>query len=259
MSSSVQNMTASEFSKKKRISALDSLRGGAMVLVVIYHILYDLAYIFDVSIPRFLIPGEPEIELVRTCFLWVLFAISGICSGFSRSSLKRGAILCLAGYALTVTTSLFAPSQLIVFGVLSCFGVCMVLAELLRPLLNKIPWQVLFISSVLLWLIFSDFHRGGVIHLIFTDVTLIKDTALEYLYPLGIRSVDFHSADYFPVIPYMFMFFAGNALLCPISQRRLPARFYDIKPGVLAFIGKHSLLIYALHQPIILAVLEILF
>ncbi|MCM1577229.1 MAG: DUF1624 domain-containing protein, partial [Ruminococcus sp.] len=80
-------------SARERIEILDLLRGGSMILVVIYHILYDLRFIFGADIPRPLIPGQPEIEAVHICFLWVLFGVSGICSGFSRSSIKRGAAL----------------------------------------------------------------------------------------------------------------------------------------------------------------------
>ena len=128
--------TITEAAKKERIAALDILRGGAMVLVMLYHLLFDLRYIYNIPIPRPITPGQPETETVHTCFLWVLFAVSGICTRYSKDPIKRGAFLYIAGWLITFVTSYFIPSELIVFGVLSCFGACMVICGLLRPSLD---------------------------------------------------------------------------------------------------------------------------
>lgn len=242
---------------KERIYGLDALRGGAMLLVIAYHLLYDLKFIYGINIPRVITPGQPEPEFVHICFLWVLFAVSGICSGFSRDPVKRGAFLYIIGWGITVITSLFVPSQLIVFGVLSCFGACMVITGLAEKLISKARWQILFIASFLLWLIFMDFHRSGEINLFFTSIS-VDIRGSEYLYPLGMPSADFFSTDYFPLIPYYFMFLAGRALYIPVSEKKLPGFFYRKWNGVLEFIGRHSLIIYAVHQPIILLLLSVI-
>ena len=80
-----------------------------------------------------------------------------------------------------------------------------------------------------------------------------------YLYPLGLTASDFASADYFPVIPYIFMYFAGRGLYKPVNNGWMPDRLYHMRPGVLAFIGRHSLLIYVLHQPLLLGILWLIF
>lgn len=245
--------------KSNRIHLLDSLRGGAMLLVILYHILYDLKFMYGVNIPRIITPGSPETEFVHTCFLWVLFAVSGICSGFSKNSLKRGSVLYIIGYLITVGSSIFVPSQLIVFGVLSCFGACMVITSLIKPLTDRLPWQLFLAISLVLWCMFFEFHRSGSIHLLFWEISFSPYSAFEYLYPLGIKGADFHSADYFPVIPYIFMFWTGAALYRPVSEHKLPDAFYGTKKGALSFIGKHSLIIYAVHQPVILLIMEIFF
>ncbi len=247
--------------RNKRIEALDLLRGGAMVLVVIYHILYDLVYIYKIDIPRPLVPGQPEIEFVHICFLWVLFAVSGICSGYSRDPVKRGVVLYIIGWLITAVTSYIMPSQLIVFGVLSCFGACMAITSLIRPVIDKIPPYLLAVMMILLWIMFSDFHRGGIIHLGFTDITVPLPAAGDYLYPVGIKSRYFYSSDYFPVIPYIFMFITGYAVHGYVRSGRLPKWFYRSSPDalkVIGFIGRHSLIIYALHQPVLLAVFSVI-
>ncbi len=246
-----------------RIQALDLLRGGAMILVVLYHILYDLKYIFGSNIPYFLTPGSRPVETVHICFLWVLFAVSGICSGFSRNCLKRGAVLYILGWLITLVTSCAMPSELIVFGVLSCFGSCMVITSLAKPLTDKLPWQGLLILSAVLWFVFRDFHRSGELSLIFARIKLPVPPIPDYLYPIGIKAHDFKSSDYFPIIPYIFMFLSGCALYAPVSMMKLPAWFYktgrNIFVRIISFIGRHSLVIYIVHQPVLLGVLTIFF
>ena len=249
--------TITEAAKKERIAALDILRGGAMVLVMLYHLLFDLRYIYNIPLPRPITPGQPETEAVHICFLWVLFAVSGICTRFSKDPIKRGAFLYIVGWLITFVTSYFIPSELIVFGVLSCFGACMVICGLLRPLLDKIPWQAMLIVSALLWIIFMDFHRNGTIHLFVTDITVPLPAVDRYLFPIGITGKGFYSADYFPLIPYIFMFLFGYALHVPVKEHRLPDGFYRMKYRPLEFIGRHSLLIYAVHQPLMLLILEL--
>ncbi|MCM1524926.1 MAG: DUF1624 domain-containing protein [Ruminococcus sp.] len=246
---------------KERIAVLDVLRGAAMILVVIYHILYDMKYIYRFDVPRALTPGQPELEFVHTCFLWVLFGVSGICCGYSRDPLKRGAFLYIVGFLITVTTALFMPDELIVFGVLSCFGACMVITAFIKPLLDKADFRVILIISLLLWFTLSDLYRSGYIHLGFADIAVQLPKSCDFLYPIGIRGEHFKSSDYFPVIPYIFMFLSGHALYRPISEHKFPRRFYTAFSsggGALGFIGRHSLIIYAVHQPLLILIFEIL-
>ncbi|MCM1579571.1 MAG: DUF1624 domain-containing protein, partial [Ruminococcus sp.] len=170
----------------------------------------------------------------------------------------RGAALYILGFGITVVTAVFMTSELIVFGVISCFGACMCITGLLQPFLDKIPWQGRLIGSVLLWFVLRNFYKGGEIDLLFTSVNIPLPDC-DFLYPIGIKGANFRSSDYFPVIPYFFMFLAGNALYAPVSGRCLPEWFYRVKSGVIGFIGRHTLLIYVIHQPIILLMLEIFF
>lgn len=230
-----------------------------MIFVMLYHLLYDLRFIYNIRLPRLIAPGESVPEAVHIFFLWILFAVSGICTGYSRNPSKRGAALYLIGWIITAVTSVFMPSQLIVFGVLSCFGACMVITDLLKPLLKRIPWQVLGAVSFILWLCFSDFYKNGTINLLFAKITLPIPVNSQWLYPLGLRFPGFKSADYFPLIPYIFMFLTGYALHTPVNERKLPHWFYSERKGILSFIGRHSLIFYAVHQPIFFFITEMIF
>ncbi len=242
--------------KHERIVLLDILRGCAMIYVMLYHVMFDICFIFGRSAPPFLTPGNAFFEALHVFFLWILFAVSGMCSNMSRSSLKRGTLLYIAGYGITVATELFMPSELIVFGVLSCFGACMVICDLLSPLINKAGSKKYIISAVcvVLWFIFRNVYHGR-IELIFTTISFNTDNA-KWLYPLGIIGKGFASADYFPLIPYIFMFLCGKCAadtLLPLISK------VKARSGPVGFIGKHSLIFYAAHQPLILLLLWIVF
>ena len=238
---------------QKRVMMLDLLRGGAMILAVAYHLLYDLVYLAQMSLPHWLTPGDPIVEAVHTGFLWVLFAVSGICSGYSRNLLRRGVGLYLIGFAVTLVTVLWLSDFIIVFGVLSCFGACMVLTALCEKVLDRIPWPILTALGVVLWLVFAHFP-DGILHLGVCDVR-VGFPNVEYLHSLGITSDRFASLDYFPVIPFLFMFWAGRGLYRPIARGNFPAWFYTSHCRPVEWMGRHSLLIYAVHQPILIGIL----
>lgn len=241
---------------KKRIVLLDVLRGAAMLYVMLYHFMYDWVLIYGWKAPLFLTPGETFFEIVHTFFLWVLFFVSGICSALSRNSLKRGALLYIIGYLITVGTELFMPSELIVFGVLSCFGACMVLTSFISPLIDKLGDKQIYLSILfaVLWFVFRGLSRGQ-IDLLLTKIS-VDSSHFLLLYPLGLPGDAFSSADYFPLIPFLFIFLCGK---CASKQVRELCSKADMKESAVSFIGKHSLWVYAVHQPVFLGLLYVVF
>ena len=72
----------------------------------------------------------------------------------------------------------------------------------------------------------------------------------KYLAFIGFRTDDFVSMDYFPLLPWLFLFFFGYFLWRLIESKGLQGRFTKRIPAA-DFIGRHSLLIYILHQPVL--------
>ncbi len=71
----------------------------------------------------------------------------------------------------------------------------------------------------------------------------------------GFPSKDFASADYFPLLPWFFIFFAGF-FFCRMFKTGFPAFSEKIPCPFFALVGRHALPIYILHQPVIYLVCQ---
>ncbi|MDR0986550.1 MAG: DUF1624 domain-containing protein [Ruminococcus sp.] len=239
------------YDRLHRVYAIDALRGFAMVYIMLYHLFYDLITFAGVSLPFF---SSGWWNFIHIFFVSLLFVVSGISTHFSRNSLKRGVLIFFFGQLITLITAIASnitrsDEIIIVFGVLTFIGLAMMIYSIIRPAVEKLdmPPVLLFIISILLYVIFLKFPP----HQIFSTSNL-------WLYPLGIFNSQFRSADYFPLVPYFFIFLAGTAISAPITGRRFPKFFYKARALPLEFIGRHSLLFYIVHQPAILLVLFLL-
>ncbi len=94
--------------------------------------------------------------------------------------------------------------------------------------------------------------------------TYVKDVRVEgmWLIPLGFMPRGFVSSDYFPLFPNMGFFLLG-AVMGKTVYRRKQSLLPGVKQtnwivGSLSFVGRNSLQIYMLHQPVLALVCEIL-
>lgn len=242
---------------RRRVELLDFLRGTAMIYVMLYHLLYDAVEFLGADVPFW---GSEWFEGVHLFFLIVLMSVSGVCTAFSRSSIKRGAALLLMGGALTIFTDIFLQGQVIVFGILTYFGVMMIIGGFLRPLLDKMNITAELIMAavcVILFIMLRDLPRGIIHFLGARYIPMPQNT--HYSYGIGIMPQGFYSADYFPLIPYGFIFLAGAAAAKLVKDNKLPKAVYKFpKVPVINFIGRHSLIFYIVHQPLFMAIAEII-
>ncbi len=241
---------------KKRVGLLDELRGLSILLMVVYHAFFDLVYIFGVKIPAF---HSPLLAFLQPFFAGIFIFISGAACRYSKSNLKRGALCFGLGLAFTVITALFMPSELILFGILHFLGVAMMLFALLHRVLDKLPpW----LGLPLCVLLFSLTYRVSQGYLGLAGFSLSLPGAwyqTPVLFFLGLPEPGFFSADYFPLLPWLFLFFAGAYFGASLKENRLPPWFYRSHIPPLAFIGRHTLLVYVLHQPVVYGVLYVIF
>ncbi len=222
---------------RQRIFELDALRGLCILGMVVVHALMDL----QTFAPATRLPQL--FWLIAEAGGPVFIVLSGICATLGHRPLRRGAVVLAAGLLCTAVTAAmtrfgFGNDVLIRFGVLHCLGCCM----LLVPLLLRLPRWALPPLAVLL--VAAGVWAKGLLL-----------PAGRFLFPLGIRYPGFSSADYFPLLPHLGWFTAGifvGKTLYAKKTTRLP-RFPASAPPVraLCFVGRHTLWIYLLHQPVL--------
>lgn len=164
------------------------------------------------------------------------------------------------GLVITLVTAVIMPlmgfeGAEIYFGILHCLGCCMIITGILMPIIEKIDYRIGAVISLLLFFftygINSKTMLFGLIHL--------PEGWYQYnfLAPLGVFSASFKSADYFSIIPWIFMFLFGAFLGKPAKEEKFPQGMYKKRSKFLCLVGKNSLWIYLLHQPVIYVIMLI--
>ena len=224
---------------KKRIDAIDAARGLALVLMVIHHLLIDLVNLCGAP---WWIFSNPLFDLLHYIFAGLFIFLAGLCCRFSHSNLRRGVIAFAIAMVITVVTSLPIIDDPIRFGVLHLLGFCMVFFALTRRVWDSVPRPVAPVLYIVL-LVASALLVSR------TDI----GPAARWLFPFGWMYPNFYSADWFPIFPWLFVFLLGTWAGLYVVERKLPERFYTFTCPILPQIGRRSLLIYVLHQPILYA------
>lgn len=163
-------------------------------------------------------------------------------SDFILKYLKRGAGIFAIGIGISIVTWIILPGAFIVFGILHLIG----LSIALSPLYTGYSWQNLL--------------AGLAIILVSPVVAAMRGDG--WLVWLGIHPPAFYSIDYTPVFPWLGVVLIGvglGAILYPRAARRWDHEVPTLPRSPLRFLGRHSLAIYLVHQPIILGILFITF
>ena len=233
---------------KNRVWFIDEIRGIAIVLMVLYHAIFDMVFRFNVEIAAF---SCGPVNLIRDFFAGLFIFISGVSCRFSSNNLKRG-LKCLAlGMGITVITYIFFKNQAIYFGILHMLGLSMILYGLFEKFIDKIKFPTLGI--IISGLLFCLSKSIGALPF------EIGDDLKKWLFAFGIVSKNFSSLDYFPLVPWGFIFLAGTFFGIFAATNRLPSFFYKRHSKPVAFIGQNTLIIYLLHQPVIYVLLYLFF
>ena len=228
----------------KRIWELDALRGLCVIGMIAVHLLFDLWALFGLL-------DLSHAPLFHFLVNWggVPFVlISGICVTFSSTGAKRGILVFSLGMLCTLVTAgmyLFNfanKSILIYFGVLHCLGACMLLWQLFK----KLPVSALAVAGVVC--IVLGFYFKACVR-----------TQTMWLIPFGLLPQGFASSDYFPLLPNLGYFLLGAVLGKTLYANRrtlfprVNGNFFMIR--FFSFTGRHSLLIYLAHQPILAGII----
>ncbi len=151
-----------------------------------------------------------------------------------------------AALVVWIATTLVSVDDSVNFGIIYCMAVCTAVVAFTRPLLQKLPGSWGIAACLVLFAL-----TWGIPKAVYP---------LPYLAWLGFPGPGFVSGDYYPLIPFVFMYLTGF-FAAQAAQNRLeaPAWAYANPIPALAVLGRHALPFYLLHQPVILGVLEIVY
>ena len=224
-----------------RIRGVDALRGSALCLMFVYHFAFDLRFYRVLSADFEHDPFWLAFRaLIVTSFL-LLVGVSLVLAdrgGASSSHFwKRVAVIVACALAASIGSWLMFPQTFITFGILHCIALASILAW---PCVRR-PALALAIGAAVIAAAFA-----------FT-APRFDSRAWSWI---GFTTHKPATEDYVPLFPWAGVVFVGIALghaLIRTSFRALGPLSHS--PRWLTFLGRHSLFVYMVHQPILLGVL----
>jgi len=164
-------------------------------------------------------------------------------------------MILLLGFLVSICTMIAVPDNPVVFGILTLLGSGTLLmipmercGEKCAPVWGIIVSAVLFIVTRNISDGFLGFEGWNLLEL---PDGIYRNMVTTYL---GFPSRGFVSSDYFPLLPWVFLFLTGyftNRLLVQ-KEAMHHLKIHTWKP--LEWLGKHSLIIYVIHQPVLYVV-----
>ena len=234
--------------KSTRLWEIDALRGLAVVLMIFFHLMWDLQY-FGLYQGNVLDrPWQWFARSIGSTFIFVMGASLTLSYHRAGSAvswvkyLRRGGQIFGWGLVITVATYFFIGNEFVVFGILHLIGLSIVLAY---PFLRWPQWVSLVVGLAVIGL--------G----IYVDTLVV---ASPWLIWLGIRQAGRSMADYYPLLPWfapaLLGVFVGRTFYEQGRRSFVLPDLSRVAPLTgLRFLGQHSLLIYLVHQPVLIGVL----
>ncbi|WP_175574301.1 heparan-alpha-glucosaminide N-acetyltransferase [Teredinibacter haidensis] len=230
---------SSEVECVKRIEWLDFLKGVAVLLMVAFHFFYDLSYFgwmdADVSGPS---GWKPFRYLIVTIFVFSM-GVSLYLANYRKPDWKgysyRLLKLLLSSGVITITSILIFPDAWVYFGILHF----MFFASVVGLIFVRYPWLCLPAAGIIFII-----HAMGI---------------LPFKWPFNYIVHFLHSsrsADFVPIVPWFAVVLIGVFVGRMVGEYTKLLRIGVGRfPKSIIWMGRKSLIIYLLHQPILFSIL----
>lgn len=249
-------------SKKNRAPELDFLRGFALFMMILMHFAYDLRFEFKLPVFSFL-EANWFWAFVHPFFIVIFVGVSGVCCTFSRNNFIRGLKLLLVAAGLTLVTYLVTRflkiDCLIIFNVLALLAVSILVYAVIQFVEKKAHVRPA-VTNVLLGVF------GAYCTAIGSTIRNMDYSTKNLIFmPVGfaIKGTP-QVADHMDLFPWLGVFLIGcligrvcysnKSSLLPEGLKKLHKIGFPFE-----FLGKHSLIIYLVHQPLVYGILYVIF
>ncbi|HMQ30130.1 MAG TPA: heparan-alpha-glucosaminide N-acetyltransferase [Chloroflexaceae bacterium] len=231
-----------------RLWEVDAARGVAVIAMVFFHLMWDLDYTGLSGVNVFSAPWQIFARGIGTSFtfllglsLW-LVAVRLPPRELWRYAVRRSMTIIALGLLITAGTYAFVGDSYVRFGILQLLGSMLILS---------LP----FVTAPL-WLTVG----AGLAMIAFGAYLTTLSAPFPWLIAVGVAQAGVEMVDYYPLLPWGGAALLGVAcgrLSYPDGRRRLALPDLSAAAPVraLRFLGRHSLLIYLLHQPVLLGAL----
>jgi uncharacterized membrane protein len=233
--------------RRPRLAAIDVIRGIAVLGMIIYHFSWDL---WSNGLIEADVIGDPGWKAFARTVAGTFIGLSGFNlvlahrDGFRRGLfLRRLAIIAGAAILVSIGTWLVMGEDFVYFGILHCIAVTSVLA---LPFLGVPAWFTLLIGA------------GA-----FAAPFFLQNDVFDWppLLFIGLSPHPRNTVDYVPLLPWFGVVLLGMALARLAIDNGVTDRVARWQPAralrPLTFIGRWSLPIYLLHQPILIGALSL--
>ncbi|MBC7741048.1 MAG: DUF1624 domain-containing protein [Bdellovibrionaceae bacterium] len=221
-----------------RIPLIDTLRGLAIVMMIIFHFYFNLSS-FRITSPDFY---KDEFWLAfRMIIMVIIVTLVGVSLALAKVRLtdqhfwRRNLKILICALLVSAGTYLMLPASFIYFGVLHFIFVASVIGSFFnRPAL---AWFNLALGALLITagacFKSENFNNPG-------------------LNWIGFAATRPQAEDYVPFVPWFGLVLIGLFISYQVLPC-LPARVLNFDNFILKWIGQKSLLIYMIHQPLLIA------
>jgi len=234
-----------------RLWEIDLFRGIAILMMIVFHTVFDISFLGIAPVD--VATGFWRYFAYVTASLFLLIVGVSLVISHARAVQKlsgfllvkkyflRGAAIFALGLLVTLGTWWYLHEGYVIFGILHLIGISIMLS----PIFFRFGRLNLLLGLACLpvgWIISG---LGGP----------------AFLLPFGIIPPGFASVDYTPLFPWFGMVLIGMGLgeclyaggVRQFTLRPLP----DLMVVPFSFLGRHSLVIYLVHQPVIVLLLAL--
>jgi len=245
----------------KRFWEIDFLRGLAIIMMIAYHFIFDLSFfgVYPLNLLSGFLWYLPRMIAGIFIFLvgislYLSYSRAEISGTYSRDRdfflkyLKRGIWIFSLGLVITLFTWIFIREEFIIFGILHFIGLAIILEYPFLRLCHRFKYLNLVTG---LLFVFIGFYLNS-----FTF-------NFNWFLWLGFIPQNLITVDYFPLLPWLGLvslgIFTGSMLYRNYYRKfQLPDLSTHRPIKIFTFLGMHSLIIYFIHQPMLILMLYFL-